>query len=147
MDKETYYLVRGDALPEAMQKTVQAKLMIERGDAESVAEAVAAVGLSRSAFYRYRDAVLPFERVSTERIVTLFFYLEDKQGVLSRLLQSVASFQCNVLTIHQTIPVSGRANVTMSIATADMSASMADVLAALRQLPGVARVDVVASGI
>ncbi|MGL4523477.1 MAG: ACT domain-containing protein, partial [Bacilli bacterium] len=113
MHKDDFFLVRHEVLPEAIQKTIQAKLLLERGKAASVAEAVAEVGLSRSAFYRYKDHVFPFEQLGREPIVSLFFYLEDRSGTLSSLLQIVASFGCNVLTIHQTIPIQGRANVTM----------------------------------
>ena len=106
-----FYLVREDVLPEAMQKTLQAKEMIERGKAVSVWEAVKSVDLSRSAFYKYRDTVFPFHSVVKEKIITLFFHLEDRSGTLSELLGIVASSGCNVLTIHQTNPIQGRANV------------------------------------
>ena len=108
-DKQ-FYLVREDVLPEAMKKTLDAKLLIERGKAESVADAVQAVDLSRSAFYKYRDTVFPFQTVVKQRIISLFFHIEDRSGTLSHLLSTVASSGCNVLTIHQTIPLQGRAN-------------------------------------
>src|SRR3954454_21290645 len=114
-DNKKFYLVREDVLPEAMKKTLDAKEMIERGRAESVWDAVQRVDLSRSAFYKYRDTVFPFHTVVKERIITLFFHLEDRSGTLSQLLTIVAAAGCNVLTIHQTIPIQGRANVTLSL--------------------------------
>ena len=104
MDKK-FFLVREDVLPEAMKKTLEAKEMIERGKVESVWDAVQRVDLSRSAFYKYRDTVFPFHTIVKERIITLFFQLEDRSGTLSELLATVASSGCNVLTIHQTIPL------------------------------------------
>lgn len=75
MDKadKQFYLVREDVLPEAMKKTLDAKLLIERGKSASVADAVQEVDLSRSAFYKYRDTVFPFQTVVTQRIISLFF--------------------------------------------------------------------------
>ncbi len=86
---QKFFLVREDVLPEAMKKTLDAKEMIERGKAESVWEAVQRVDLSRSAFYKYRDTVFPFHTVVKEKLITLFFYLEDRSGTLSELLRLV----------------------------------------------------------
>src|SRR3954462_6127150 len=120
MKDETFFLVREDILPEVMKKTLEVKTLIERGKVDSVAEAVQRVDMSRSAFYKYRDTVFPFHTIVKERLITLFFYLEDRSGTLSHLLTIVASSGCNLVTIHQTIPLQGRANVTLSINTAGM---------------------------
>ncbi|MDQ0269896.1 ACT domain-containing protein [Cytobacillus purgationiresistens] len=141
-----FFLVREDVLPEAMKKTLDAKEMIERGKAESVWDAVQKVDLSRSAFYKYRDTVFPFHTVVKERIISLFFHLEDRSGTLSQLLGVVASSGCNVLTIHQTIPLLGRANVTLSLNVADMAVDIDDLLTNLRKLEFVDKVEVLGSG-
>lgn len=141
-----FYLVREDVLPEAMKKTLEVKEMIERGKAESVWEAVHIVDLSRSAFYKYRDTVFPFSTVTKERLITLFFYLEDRSGTLSELLRVVASSGCNVLTIHQTIPLQGRANVTLSLNTAGMVMEIDDLLTKLKRLEFVEKVEVLGTG-
>ncbi|GLB58355.1 ACT domain-containing protein [Cytobacillus sp. NCCP-133] len=141
-----FYLVREDVLPEAMKKTLDAKEMIERGKAESVWDAVQKVDLSRSAFYKYRDTVFPFHTVVKERLITLFFHLEDRSGTLSHLLGVVASSGCNVLTIHQTIPLQGRANVTLSLNVTEMGIEMDELLARLRKLEFVEKVEVLGTG-
>jgi len=141
-----YFLVREDVLPEAMKKTLEAKELIDRGKSLSVWDAVQQVDLSRSAFYKYRDTVLPFHRVVKEKIISLFFYLEDKPGALSKLLAIVANNSCNVLTIHQTIPLQGRANVTLSLDVASMSGSIDDLLTELNRLEFVDKVDILSSG-
>ena len=141
-----FFLVREDVLPEAMQKTLQAKELIERGKAVSVWDAVKSVDLSRSAFYKYRDTVFPFHSVVKEKIITLFFHLEDRSGTLSELLGIVASSGCNVLTIHQTIPVQGRANVTLSLNTGDMHMEMNEFINRLKRLEFVDKVDILGSG-
>lgn len=141
-----FYLVREDVLPEAMKKTLDAKEMIERGKADSVWDAVQRVDLSRSAFYKYRDTVFPFHTVVKERIITLFFQLEDRSGTLSELLGTVAQTGCNVLTIHQTIPLQGRANVTLSLNITEMKVEMDDMLGRLKRLEFVEKVEVLGSG-
>lgn len=141
-----FYLIREDVLPEAMKKTLEAKEMIARGKAESVWEAVQRVDISRSAFYKYRDTVFPFHTMVKERLITLFFYLEDRSGALSLLLTTVASSGCNVLTIHQTIPLQGRANVTLSISTEGIQIEIDELLTRLRRLEFVEKVEVLGTG-
>ncbi|SDI92912.1 ACT domain-containing protein [Salimicrobium halophilum] len=143
---EKFYLVRSDILPEAMKKTLDAKRMLDRGKAASVYEAVNQVGLSRSAFYKYKDAVYPFQQMVKEQIVTLFFHLEDQKGSLSQLLSVAAEFGCNVLTIHQTIPIQGKANVTLSLNTTGMNAGMNRLLQQLQDLEFFDNVEVLSSG-
>ncbi|MEH7332728.1 ACT domain-containing protein [Neobacillus drentensis] len=145
IDKK-FYLIREDVLPEAMKKTIEVKEMLDRGKAESIADAVQRVDLSRSAFYKYRDTVFPFSTIKQERLVSLFFHLEDRSGTLSKLLSVVASSGCNVLTIHQTIPLHGRANVTLSLNTANMTNEIDELLSELRKLEFVEKVEVLGTG-
>jgi chorismate mutase len=144
--EKKFYLVREDVLPEAMKKTIEAKDMLERGKAESIGDAVQKVDLSRSAFYKYRDTVYPFSTISKESIVSLFFHLEDRSGTLSKLLSVVATSGCNILTIHQTIPLQGRANVTLSLNTSGMIHEMDQLLAELRRLEFIEKVEVLGTG-
>ncbi|MFQ3542641.1 ACT domain-containing protein [Halobacillus rhizosphaerae] len=143
---EKFYLVRSDILPEAMKKTIEAKALLERGKVESIFEAVQDVGLSRSAFYKYRDAVYPFQAMVKEQMITLFFHLEDRSGTLSNLLSTVAQSGCNVLTIHQTIPLQGKANVTLSLNTTGMVFSIEQLLQKLHKLDFVDRVEILSTG-
>jgi chorismate mutase len=146
MKDELFYLVREDVLPEAMRKTLEVKKLLERGKALSVQEAVQRVDMSRSAFYKYRDAIFPFHTVVKEKIITLFFHLEDRAGTLSKLLGIVADAGCNVLTIHQTIPLQGRANVTLSLNTNGMKEDINSLLMKLRKLEFVEKVEILSSG-
>ena len=141
-----FYLIREDVLPEAMKKTFDVKEMLERGKAESIWDAVQQVDLSRSAYYKYRDTVFPFSTIVKERLVTLFFHLEDRSGTLSKLLSVVATSGCNVLTIHQTIPLQGRANVTLSLNTTEITTDIDELLSELRKLEFVEKVEVLGTG-
>ncbi|MDN7240369.1 ACT domain-containing protein [Planococcus sp. N028] len=145
ISEQRFYLVREDVLTEAMQKTLEVKKLLQR-DRMSILDAVAQTGLSRSAFYKYRDAVFPFHSIVKERILTVFLQLEDRAGTLATLLQSVAEARCNILTIHQTIPIQGRANVTLSLDVTAMEIDLETFLQQLKKLDFVESADVVSSG-
>jgi chorismate mutase len=145
ISEQRYYLVREDVLTEAMVKTLEVKKLLQR-DRMSILDAVAQTGLSRSAFYKYRDAVFPFHSIVKERILTVFLQLEDRSGTLATLLQSVAKMGCNILTIHQTIPIQGRANVTLSLDVTAMDVELDMFLQQLKKLDFVESADVVSSG-
>ena len=142
-----FYLVREDVLLEAMKKTLEAKEMLERGKVDKIGDAVQKVNLSRSAFYKYRDTVFPFHTIAKERLVSLSVYLEDRSGTLSKLLSIVAESGCNVLTIHQTIPLQGRANVTLSLNTSGMKIEFNEFLSRLRKLEFVEKVEVLGTAV
>ncbi|TWT08319.1 ACT domain-containing protein [Planococcus sp. CPCC 101016] len=145
ISEQRYYLVREDVLTEAMQKTLEVKKMLQN-DRISIMDAVNKTGLSRSAFYKYRDAVFPFHSIVKERILTVFLQLEDRSGTLATLLQAVAENGCNILTIHQTIPIQGRANVTLSLDVTAMDGDLDVFLQQLKKLDFVESADVVSSG-
>uniref|UniRef100_UPI000B7D731E ACT domain-containing protein n=1 Tax=Staphylococcus aureus TaxID=1280 RepID=UPI000B7D731E len=116
-----FYLVREDMLTDAMQKTLDAKALLESGKVKKVADAVQEVDLSRISFYKYKDAIFPFHTMLKEQIITLSIHLMDKSGTLSRLLGIVAEEGANVLTINQTIPLQGKANITVTIDTSSLT--------------------------
>lgn len=143
---EVFYLVRGDFLPEAMRKTLVVKELLDRGRAESVFEAAKQVDLSRSAYYKYRDAVFPFQTIQQTRIITLFFHLDDRSGSLSKLLATVAEAGGNILTIHQTIPIHGKANVTLSLNIENITVELDTLMTRLKQQEFIERVEILSSG-
>ncbi|MDF2927289.1 MAG: hypothetical protein K0R57_6203 [Paenibacillaceae bacterium] len=143
---DRYYLVRQDILPEALVKTMQVKEMLAQGHAKTIHEAVDRIGLSRSAFYKYKDGIYPLSKLERERIVTISMDLEHRSGILSRVLALIASLEGNVLTIHQTIPLQGMANVVISVDTSLMGEQFVALLDALRIHDGVKRVAIVGQG-
>ena len=145
-DGDQFYLVREDMLPESMLKTVEAKQLLDSGECVKINDAVKRVNLSRSAYYKYKDGIFPFHTVVKEKIITLAVYLEDRSGTLSKVLSLVANSGANVLTINQTIPLQGRAMITLSIETAAMELSVAVLLKKLEQLDSVLKVELIGSG-
>ncbi|MBE3596808.1 MAG: ACT domain-containing protein [Hydrogenibacillus sp.] len=110
-----YYLVREDLLPEAMVKTALAKHLLARGAVATIFDAVRAVGLSRSAYYKYKDGVYWYDALQGARMYVLSMNLDHRTGVLSRVLTALAELGANILTIHQTIPLQEVAHVTVSL--------------------------------
>lgn len=143
---ERYYVVREDILPEAIIKTIQVKDMLKRGEAATVHEAVERVGLSRSAFYKYKDGVYPLSELDRERIVTISMELEHRSGVLSKVLGLVAGIEGNVLTINQSIPLQGLANVVISVDTSYMTEELTEMLERIRRQDGVRKASVIGQG-
>lgn len=139
-----FYLVAADALPEVFIRVAEAKRMLRTGEANTAADAAAKAGISRSAFYKYRDAVQPFTDMRSGRIVTFYALLKDKPGVLSDVISIFAASGANILTMNQSIPTSGCAAVTISAETSTLRFSLEDLLSHVGELPGVVRVEVLA---
>ncbi|MFZ5755163.1 MAG: ACT domain-containing protein [Bacillota bacterium] len=138
-----FYMVSKDILPEAILKTAMVKELLARGEVLTVNEAVERVGLSRSAFYKYRDGVFPFYQASKEKIITVSLILEHRPGILSNVLNAVAHFKGNILTINQGIPLQGVANATLSIDTAEVLGDLEELIYKLQQISGVKKVEIV----
>ena len=139
-----YYIVEAKALPEVFLKVAEAKWMLETGEARTVGEATRAMGISRSAFYKYRDAISPFQNLMAGRILTFHFILRDTTGLLSSILSIFAQFGANILTINQTIPTGGCASVTISAETLAMEQSAETLLRTLQQMEGVIKGEILA---
>ena len=139
-----YYLVEASALPEVFLKVAEAKRLLTTGEATTVNEAARITGISRSAFYKYRDTVLPFQNMMTGRILTFQLRLHDETGVLSGILKTFAEFSANILTINQTIPSGGCALVTITVETMAMSRSAEELLHELSRNGGVVNAEILA---
>lgn len=142
--KTKFYIVAADALPEIFTKVAEAKRMLLAGEAGTVGEATRHVGISRSAFYKYKDAVQPFQNMKAGHIITLYALLRDNPGVLSNYLSIFAASGANILTINQTIPTNGCAGVTVSAETSDMTETMDEMISHLAAAEGVLRFEIMA---
>ena len=139
-----YYIVEAEALPEIIRKVAQAKQLLEMGEEATVNAAAKAVGISRSAFYKYKDTVRPFNDMLHGRIVTVQIMLRDEPGVLSGLLNLFAGSGMNILTINQNIPVNGRAVVTVTAETSGLQQPLEVMLAQAEQTSGVLKCEILA---
>ncbi len=139
-----YYIVESSALPEVFLKVAEAKRLLATGQASTVNEATKLTGISRSAFYKYRDSVQPFQKMNVSRVITFQFLLHDEPGMLSGLLTIFAQQQTNLLTINSITPSNGCAVVTISAETTEMVVTLDEMLRLLSQTPGVIKAEVLA---
>lgn len=141
-----YYIVEASALPEIFLKVAEAKRLLATGEAATVNEATRMTDISRSAFYKYRDAVQPFRDMSNSRIITFQFLLRDEPGVLNGILTAFAQQRANLMTISSIAPSNGSAVVTIAAETTETSASLDEILMIFQQMPGVIKAEVLAAG-
>lgn len=144
-DDSEFVLVQRHMLPDAIQRTLEAKKLLESGEVATVQEAVSQVGISRSSFYKYKDSVFPFSIMDGKKIITISMLLEHRAGVLSNVLRFLAKKGANVLTINQTIPLQGEATVSMSVDATHVKQNVNQVIDCLKKLDGVSRTVVVGS--
>ena len=139
-----YYIVEASALPEVFIKVAETKRLISTGKAATVNDATQMTGISRSAFYKYRDAIMPFQDMRSSRMVTFQILLHDEPGSLNKLLTILADHQANIMTINSTVPSNGSGVVTIAAETVNLEVSLEDLLEAFRQVPGVIKADILA---
>lgn len=136
------YIVDAEILPEAILKTAQTKALLALEPQLSINQAVDQVGLSRSAFYKYRDGIFPYYEAGKEQIISLHIHMTHEHGVLGQVLQALAEAELNVLTIHQGLPIQGMARATLSMETLDsQGTSVEPIIESLYDIAGVIEVE------
>lgn len=140
----TYLLVDSIVLPDVFLKVIEAKRILSTGRIKTINDAVKEAGLSRSAFYKYKDFVFPFYETSRGRVITLFFVVEDFSGILSSIISRIAKAKANIITINQNVPINGLADVTISIETAGMTMDIGELMESIGEIEGVRRKEILA---
>ncbi|SNX53608.1 ACT domain-containing protein [Thermoanaerobacterium sp. RBIITD] len=136
------YIIREEILSDALKKTLKVKELIETGEAKTVNDAVKKVGMSRSAFYKYRDYIFPYSKFSKGKIITLSLLLEHMPGILSSILDIIASLRGNVITINQSMPSLGVASVSISVDTQYMEVNIESLIKKIEAEHGVRKIEI-----
>lgn len=136
-EDKNFYIIDKSVLPEIFLKVMDVKNLLESGREKTVQDAVNKVGISRSAFYKYRDAVFPLYENTRGKTVTFAANLDHTKGVLSCVLNGIASAGANILTINQNIPMNGIANVTITIETDAMDTDLGSLISEVESFEGV----------
>ena len=118
--------------------------MLQSGEVRTAGDAARAVGISRSAFYKYKDSIAPFTDMKHGQIITFHVMLRDKMGVLSALLAIFAESGANILTINQSIPINSTAAVTITAETAEMTMGLEELKDGIESLDGVIKAEILA---
>jgi len=143
-EKDKFFIVDKSVLPEVFLKVIEVKTILEKGKIKTVQEAVATVGISRSAFYKYRDNIFPFYENTRGKTITMYLQLEDISGLLSNVLNLIADAGANILTINQNIPLNGMANVTITVETGKMNEDIGSLMETLEFLDSVKKIEIIA---
>ncbi|MDI6619633.1 MAG: ACT domain-containing protein [Clostridiales bacterium] len=140
---EQYYIVKKEVVPEIYSKVIDAKKLIQSGTARSINEAVQMVGISRGAFYKYKDSIYLESEVSKKSIVTLSLLLQHIPGVLSNLLNIIAEWKGNILTINQNIPINDIANATVTFEYNPQDMDLDRLICAIKKVDGIIEVNII----
>ena len=142
IDDKSFLIVEAGVLPEIFIKTLETKRLMESGKCRSVQEAAQEAGISRSAFYKYKDSVFALSEHAKGRNLTLAMNLEDTPGLLSSVLYVLAQGGVNILTINQTIPINRIANITVTVET--RSSDISDIMGKLQEMSGISALRILA---
>ncbi len=136
-EKSKYFVVKQKAVPEVLLKVVEAKRLLESSKAITVQDATERVGISRSSFYKYKDDIFPFLDNSKGKSITFILQMDDEPGLLSLVLQTIAEYKGNVLTIHQTIPINGVASLTLTVDLLPITRDVSSMIEQIEGQPGI----------
>lgn len=144
VENAKYFVVTQKAVPEVLLRVVEAKRLLESEKVTTIQEAVDAVGISRSSFYKYKDDIFQFHDNAQGTTLTLTFQMDDEPGLLSDVLKIIAEYHANILTIHQSIPISGIASLSLSIQILKNTGNISKMLEQLERQKGVHHVKILA---
>ena len=144
MQEDIYYLVKERAIPEVLIKVLEAKKLLSEDRNMSIIQATDKVGISRSSFYKYKDDISAFSDNTRGKTITLAMQMLDKPGLLSDLLKIVSTYQANILTIHQSIPVNNIANISLSIEVLERTGNITELLDDRKSCEGIIEVKILA---
>ena len=139
-------LVDTRVLPQVILQTLEANRLLQSGEVKSVTKAVKAVGLSRTAFYKYRHAVMPYDDETAGRTITVHLILRHSPGAISRVLDVFTRAGANILTVNQNIPSGGLAHASVSARIDRLTMTLREFLATLGAADGVERVSGITDG-
>lgn len=141
-----YYLIEDSVLPEVFVKVIEVNEILHIGKIKSISEATDKVGISRSAYYKYKDKIKPFNELLTDTIVTFSCTVLDEMGVLSNILKQFSKFSVNILTINQNLPANKEAMIIITARTAGMKHTITDLLNVVNEINGVIDFNVITKG-
>jgi chorismate mutase len=143
-DLANYFIIERKAVPDVLLKVVQAKKLVEKEKTLTIQEAVDQVGISRSSFYKYKDSIFPFYDNARGSTITLSLRIDDEPGILSRVLNTIADYKMNILTIHQAIPINGIANISISIQLLETSGDIYEMMNGINGFQGIYEIKILA---
>lgn len=137
MNQSAYVVIHKNVIPEVFLKVLEVKELLRIEPGRSVADAVKAVGISRSTFYKYADSVFSITDAFLSKKAVFSMILDHHSGLLSEILTLIAEQGGNILTISQNTPIHGKANVSITLDITGMSTTFTALTSAIQDIPGV----------
>ncbi len=144
MSDERFYIVNEQVLPNVFYKVIEVKELLHTGKVKDISEGVKKVGISRSTYYKYKDFVYPMAEGVNSKKLTIVLLLAHKSGVLSKVLDFIATNELNILTINQDIPINMTANVTITLDVSKIRGDVKNFLYRISDLDHVIKVRILA---
>lgn len=145
MEKEKLFILKEKAVPEVLLKVVKVKRLLEVDNSLTIQEATDKVGISRSSFYKYKDYISPFHETARGKTITFMMQVNDKPGLLSTIINILATYGFNILTIHQSVPVNDLASITLSIEVPKELEDVTETFARIEEIEDVHYLKILAS--
>lgn len=137
MEKVNFYLINSNIMPDIYKKVIKAKSLLDSGEAKNVAQASKMAGVSRSAYYKYKDAIFEYHGDDSSDTATINAKLKDNAGVLSSLMNELYKAGANVLSVNQSVPIHSVADVSVTVRIAEMTISKDELLKSVKEIDGV----------
>ncbi len=137
MEKDCFLVVNSKVLPSVYKNVLKAKTLLAEGKAPNASQAVKAVGISRSAFYKYKDYVFEYQCDSKNQNIHLNALLYDRAGVFSAMTATLYRYGVNIITVNQSMPINGTASVSLTISIGAIKVSLDELLQELRTVDGI----------
>ena len=141
-NRNEFYIVAADVLPEALKKTAQIKALLSQNSNLTINEAADKVGLSRSAFYKYRESIFSYNKMNKERIVTLIVTAADEISVLAECLQIITEMDGQILTVNRGLPIQDTSKSTLVIDTKNMKQEIETLVEKLYEIALVREIEI-----
>jgi chorismate mutase len=141
---ENYLIVHKSILPDYYEAVLKAKHLLEDGTAKNVMQATKMVGISRSTFYKYKDYLLEPTQISDGRKAVISMLLSHETGILSAVLSKISENGASILTITQSLPIRGKASVTITLDISTMQTPINKLLKEIENSLGVENAKLIA---
>ena len=136
MENVNYLLVDMSILPDIYIKVLKAKNYLLSGEAQNATQAAKMAGISRSAYYKYKDKIFEYSEQG-EDVSTINAKLMDNAGVLSSVMNELYIVGANILAVNQSIPVNNIADVSITVRLADTDISQEQLISRIKSAGGV----------
>ena len=142
MGKVKYLLVDMSILPEIYAKVVEANGYLQSGEATSASQAAKMAGISRSAYYKYKDKIFEYNE-QVDDVTAINAKLIDNAGVLSSVMNELYLAGANILAVNQSIPVNNIADVSITVRLSQTDVSTEDLISKIKNIGGVKSAEIV----